>query len=161
MKYLPTSLLFFILFSCGGNLSDRQREAIRESMRDGRIQRVTPAQLSTSALESGRNIIKQLDEDLYLRDVRRTDSIAAFNKVRIYAMRQETVRPGTKAAEVWEAYVNAPDAGALQDNIQKIGADSILYTRPITFERPDGSSVLSHAVAIVMAVRNVITGMEE
>lgn len=76
-------------------------------------------------------------------------------------MRQETVKPGSKAAEVWEAYVNAPDPGALQDNIQKIGADSILYTRPVTFERPDGSSVLSHAVAVMMAVKNVITGLEE
>lgn len=161
MKYLPGFLLLFILFSCGGNLSDRQRDAIKESMRDGRIQRVTPAQLTTSALESGRNIIKQLDDDLYLRDVRRTDSIAVFNKVRIYAMRPETVKPGTKAAEVWEAYLNAPDAGALQDNVQKIGVDSILYTMPVTFERPDGSSVLSHAVAVMMAVKNVITGMEE
>ncbi|MFZ9981049.1 MAG: hypothetical protein ACO3FI_03360 [Cyclobacteriaceae bacterium] len=159
VPFIP--VVFFVLFSCGGNLSDSQREAIHESMRDGRIQRVTPAQLTSAALETGRSIMKQVDQDLYLRDIRRTDSIAVFNKVRIFAMRQETVVPGTKTADVWEAYVNAADPGSLQDNIQKIGADSILYTRPVTFERPDGSAVLSHAVAVMMAVKNVIIGMEE
>lgn len=161
MKHLFSLIVLVLLFSCGGNLSDQQREAIQESMRDGRIQRVTSAQITTAALENGRTIIKQLGDDLYLGNTKRIDSLASYHRVKIYAMRNETVKSGTKAAEIWEAYSNAPDATGLQDNVQKIGTDSVLYTRPVTFERPDGSAVLSHAVAIVMAVKNVITGMEE
>ena len=161
MKYLFFLILLTGLFSCGGNLSDKQRDAIRESMRDGKIQRVTPAQITTAAFEDGREIIKQLEDDLYLGDKSRVDSIAAFNRVRIYSMRSETVKPGTKAAEVWEAYSNASDPAGLQDNVQKIGTDSLLFTHPVTFERPDGSLVLSHAIAVVLAVKNVIVGMEE
>lgn len=161
MKHLFFLILLTGLFSCGGNLSDQQRDAIRESMRDGKIQRVTPAQISAAAYDNGRALMKQLENDLYLGNKARLDSLAAANRVKIYAMRSETVKPGTKAAEVWEAYLNAPDASGLHDNIQKIGTDSLLYTRPVTFERPDGSAVLSHAVAIVMAVKNVIVGMEE
>ena len=161
MKHLFFLVLLTGLVSCGGNLSDKQRDAIRESMRDGKIQRVTPAQITTAAFENGREIIKQLENDLYLGNKPRVDSIASFHRVRIYAMRSETVKPGTKAAEVWEAHASAADPAGLQDNVQKIGTDSLLFTRPVTFERPDGSAVLSHAVAVVMAVKNVIVGMEE
>ena len=155
---LVISLLFF---SCGGNLSDAQREAIKKSMRDGRIQRVSSAELTTAGLENGRAILEMLGDDLYLNNPTRVDSVIKARQVNIYMMKTETVRPGTKAAEVWEAYLNAPDPSDLKENIQKLGADSLLYTRPVTFERPDGSLVLSHAIAIVMAVKDVIVYMED
>lgn len=159
---ISLAVLFSILvFSCGGSLSDSQREAIKKSMRDGRIQRVSSAELTTAGLESGRAIVSLLGDDLYLGNVQRTDSIARMNGAKIFVMKSETVQPSSKASEIWEAYMSASDPSDLKDNIQKIGSDSLLYTRPVTFERPDGSLVLSHAVAVVMAVKNVIVFMEE
>ena len=161
MRFSLLFLFFSLLVSCGGGLSDSQREAIKKSMRDGRVQRVSPAALITSGLESGRAIVALLGDDLYLGNRVLMDSISTSKEVKIYMMKSETVQPGTKHAEVWEAYLNAPDPADLKENIQKIGSDSLLYTRPVTYERPDGSLVLSHAVAVVMAVKNVIVYMEE
>lgn len=161
MKTCTFILLTVLIASCGGNLSDNQREAIRNSLRDGRIQRVSPAQLTEAGLENGRQIIQLLEADLYLANSTLVDSLERTRRVNLYLMKNETVKPGTKAAEIWEAYLNAPDPSALPDNLQKLGTDSLLYTRPITYDRPDGSSVLSHAVAVVMAVKDVIVDMEE
>lgn len=161
MKTWTFIFLTVLIASCGGNLSDNQREAIRSSMRDGRIQRVSPAQLTAAGLENGRQIIQVLEADLYLANQELVDSLQRTRRVNLYLMKNETVKQGTKAAEIWEAYLSAPDPSVLRDNLQKVGTDSLLYTRPVTYERPDGSSVLSHAVAVMMAVKDVIMGMEK
>lgn len=144
------------LISCGGDLSQQQRERIRESIEAGQIRRVTPAQLTEGAFAVGRRYAARLKDDPAV-----SDSLLKAAGVRIYELRNNSVKPGSAAARVYEAYAAAPDAADLQDNVQKIGTDTLLYTAPVTFDRPDGSLVFSHAVAVAIPVKWLITSLED
>ena len=145
-----------ILMSCGGDLSQQQRERIRESIEAGQIRRVTPSQLTEGAFEAGRDIVARIKTDPTL-----ADSLQTAAGIRVYQLRAGSVKPGSSSAQIYEAYSAAPDPSDLTDNVQKIGTDTLLYTAPVSFDRPDGSLVFSHAVAVAIPVKWLISTLEK
>ncbi len=143
MKISALFLLLF-LFSCGGSLSDEQRKQMHEKMELNKIVRVTEAEITDAAFAKGRKIINALDS-------LRNDSSSLKSYLRKNAARIHYIQPGTSNAraleqQLVEAYL-ADESGAMQDNVQEKrnaqgNYDSLLYTKPVTKQLPDGSEAL-------------------
>ena len=149
-----------VLASCGGDLTKQQRERIKESVEDGQIQRVTSAELTDAAFQNGRGIATLFAEDPNPGKRKTIDSLKQSG-VRVFLLRPGKPVSPEIAAKVLEAYVAAPDASDLTDNVQKAGTDTLLYTAPLSFERPDGSQVFTHALGIAFPVKFLVKSLEE
>jgi hypothetical protein len=58
-----------------------------------------------------------------------------------------------------EAYINSVIEGTpLQDNVQKIGTDSLLYTKAVVIMRPDSSVEVKGTWNIRMSKKQLILG---
>ncbi|MFM7327498.1 MAG: hypothetical protein ACKORJ_10740 [Bacteroidota bacterium] len=159
MKTFAILMIAAAVFSCGGELSKEQKDRIRQSMEDGQIRRVSPGDLTEAGYVLGRTITGKFSDDQYLSDPSKVYDVSRTYGVTIFSLK-EGVRAPDAALRILEAYQGAPDAGDLQENVQKIGKDTLLYTMPVRFDRPDGSRVFSHAIAVLMPVRIVVKTIE-
>ena len=151
-----------MLLSCGGTLTPEQREKARKAIEEGKIKRITPAQLTEVALETGKRITKEISgKDPFLSNSVFIDSIASANEVIIYSLRPEMPGLSKEETSVAEAYQSQGDVSGVGDNVQKLSGDTLLYTLPIGNERPDGSRPFSHAIAVKMAVKKLISSIPE
>ncbi|MGC4020850.1 MAG: hypothetical protein QM734_02350 [Cyclobacteriaceae bacterium] len=157
MKIYP---IFFLLlcFACGGSLSSEQRKKIRENMEAGAIKKISDTQLTEAAITYGRAIAVKVAANSDNKVM--IDSLENKFNVEIVFIeaKQNGLRPVEK--EILEAYADAPSAG-LTDNIQKMGKDSLLYTKPMTSERPDGSLKFLKAIGVRMPKKSVILSIKE
>lgn len=150
-----------IATGCGGKLTDEQREKIKEDMKAGEIKKVSDADFTAAAFALGRNISSAiLSEDPYMTNKQFADSVASANSVKIFAMHYGDSSLTTIESEIIEAYNSVVDGSNLADNVQEIGTDSVLYTRPITVERPDGSKKFSFALALKIPNKQVVLSIK-
>lgn len=160
MKTFAILMIAAAVFSCGGELSKEQKDRIRESMEDGEIRRVSQVEITEAGYELGRTITGKFSDDQYLSDASKVEEVARTYGVKIFALK-DGVKAHDRALQILEAYKGAPEEDEdFQDNLQKIGKDTLLYTLPVRFERPDGSRVFSHAIAVLMPVKVIVKGME-
>lgn len=161
MRVVALLLLLIVVASCGGNLSDEQRKKMRERMSEDEIKRVTKGELMEAAFQYGRAITSSLEKTGFaVTDKTLIDSLQSAYNVKIYS-----IQPGDSAllgieSKVIEAYTGAPGA-PIADDVQSIGTDSLLYTRPIMRERPDGSTEFTRAISIHMPVKSVILSIKD
>jgi hypothetical protein len=147
---------------CGGTLTPEQREKARRAIEEGKIKRITPAQLTETALEAGKKIVTVIGgQDPFLNDKPFLDSLAMANQVVIYALRPDMKNLSKEELAIAEAYQAQGDISNPVDNVQKLSGDSLLYTLPVGNERPDGSKPFSHAIAVKMAVKQVVLMVKE
>lgn len=151
-----------IFISCGGSLTPEQKEKAKRAIEEGKIKRITPAQLTEEALAAGKRIASQINgKDTFLNDVAFVDSLATANKVVIYALRPEGQGLSREELSVAEAYQSLTDLSGVSDNVQKLSGDTLLYTMPVGNERPDGTVPFSHAIAVKMSVKQLILSIKE
>lgn len=155
MKY--SLLLSVLLFTaCGGKLSDEQKRRIKESMEEGQIKRVTDAEITEAAFNYGRNMIKMIEnQSPGFSNIKLIDSIAAAYGVKIVTLQNGDSTLIKIEAQLIEAYTSANGA-QLSDDVQRLGDDSLLYTKPLMHELPDGSSEFVKAIGIHMPRKKVI-----
>ena len=157
-------LLILILFlsSCGGAVSDEQRKKMRERMKDDEIKRITEGELMSAAYEYGRSIGSIIEKrDPSMRNKALIDSLQSAFNVQI-----NTIKPGDSLllaieSELIEAYTSSAGQVQIADDVQKIGTDSILYTKPIMHERPDGTLEFTRALSIHMPTKSVVLSIQE
>jgi hypothetical protein len=158
MQKFFLGLMMILTAGCGGTLNQEQRDFMREGMKSTKVTRVSPSQLTQAAWEKGKAIQQAIGSDTWLA---KQDQIAALQQetgTRIYLLKDAGVLTGKKK-EILEAYQSAADPADLRENVQKIGQDSMFYTFPVTFERPDGSKVFSHAIAVDMSIKLIIRSL--
>lgn len=152
----------FAISSCGGNLSDDQRKKLKDRMKSDEIKRVTDGELMAAAFDYGRAISGVIEErDPAMANRVLIDSLEAAFDVKI-----ASIYPGDSLLlSVEEKLIEAYTSGAGQaegvDDVQKISPDSILYTRPIMRDRPDGSVEFVSALSIHMPTRSVVLSIED
>ena len=159
MKFWCLAILIF-LSSCGGALSDEQRKKMRERMKGDEIKRVTEGELMSAAFEYGRTIgstIEKRDPAMVNQDL--IDSLESA-----YGVHITTIQPGDSLllaieSQLIEAYTSS--SVNIPDDVQKLGNDSIIYTKPIMHERPDGSLEFMRALSIHMPTKSVILSIQE
>lgn len=151
-----------IFFSCGGSLTPEQREKARKAIEEGKVKRITPAELTEAALKRGKRIVDDIGgKDSFFNDAALIDSVALQNEVVIYVLRPGMEGISKVESDIAEAYQSQGDVAGVGDNVQKLSGDSLLYTMPVGNERPDGSRPFSHAIAVKMAVRQLVLLIEK
>ena len=161
LRYL-SPLLFLLVCACGGKLTQEEREKLHEGMASQDIRRVTDAELQEAALRLGTEIISDVEQtDKFLLNRQKIDSLATAHGVVIYSLNASTAFRGVTEQQLVEAYQAAAAAGTGGDNLQKLGTDSLLFTRPVFRLHPDGSQEFLHAIGIRMSTRAVVLSMPQ
>lgn len=148
-----------MITACGGSISDEQRKQMLEAREEQSIQKVTDAQITEAAFEKGREVVKGLNEKTAPSQL---ESLSADQEVKI-----RWVVPGaTNALEVEkqliDAYINSVIMGEEQiDNVQKVGTDSLLYTKALVITRPDSSIEVRGTWNVWISKKKLILGMNK
>ncbi|HZY79164.1 MAG TPA: hypothetical protein VFE50_06565 [Cyclobacteriaceae bacterium] len=163
MRFSLALLIVIVLMSCGGNLSDEQRRKLSDRAKSEEIKRVTEGELMSAAFTYGRSIADVLTKrDPSLANKELIDSLERAFNVNITA-----IKPGDSLLlgveqKLIEAYTSSAGQVDLPDDVQKMEkTDSILYTKPLLRERPDGSVEFTRALSIHMPTRSVVLSIKE
>jgi hypothetical protein len=116
---------------------------------------VTEAEITEAAFTKGRAVVTELKspESAY--------QVAETTGVKIHWL-----APGARALEIEQqlidAYINSLlEGGKLEDNVQEIGNDSLLYTKPVVVTNPDSSIVVKGTWNIWMSKKQLILSMKK
>ncbi len=123
-------------------------------MENSEIKKITDSQITEAAFQYGRQVAVIIEKkDKTLTNQSFLDSVGQVFQVEIVALQagNKTLRGVEK--QLLEAYQT--DANA-SDNIQKMGIDSLLYTKPFTREHPDGSTEFTKALGIRMTKKQIV-----
>lgn len=156
MKYVAL-LSLLVLICCNGKLTDEQKRKIREEREESKIKKISEADMTEAAFAFGRKITDIIErKDITLSNRKLIDSIEIAFGVEIISMHPTDSTLRAIETQIIEAYMSAESGITLNDNIQKMGKDSILYTKPLMREQPDGSVVFSKALGLRIAKREII-----
>jgi hypothetical protein len=155
-------LLFVLVCACGGKLTEEERAKLHEGMATQDIRRVTDAELLGAALIIAGDIMRDVEKtDKFLLNKEKIDSLSAARNVVIYSLRTDSAPLGEIEKKLVEAYATAAATGTATDNLQKLGTDSLLFTRPVFRLHPDGSQEFSHAIGLRMSTRSIVLAMPQ
>ena len=153
---------FLAFCSCGGSLSSEQRKRIRENMEAKSIKKISDAELTEAAFNYGRSLVKVIEsKDKSLSNRKFLDSLEKSFGVQIFSMHPTDSFLRGVERKIIEAYTSGSDLSGIGDDLQKMGADSLIYTKPLLTERPDGSLEFTQALAIRIPKRQVILSIKE
>jgi len=154
MSRSPLIILVVVISSCGGSLTDEQRKKMLEASEQQAIVKVTDAEITEAAFAKGRTVMEGLPSPAA------ADSVGKAMSVKIHWLIPGSANALEIEQQLIEAYINSVIEGTpLQDNVQKIGEDSILYTRAVVLTRPDSSVEVKGTWNIRMAKRQLILSM--
>lgn len=156
---MKNTLIFLIaaglLTQCGGSMSDEQRKQMLEAREQQRIQKISEAEIMDLAFAKGREVLTGLP----MQESSRVDSLGRILGVKIHWLAPGASNGFTIEQQVIEAYINSVIEGTpLQDNVQKIGTDSLLYTKAVVIMRPDSSVEVKGTWNIWMSKKQLILG---
>lgn len=150
-------ILVLLLSACGGSLSDEQRKQMREASEQQAIIKVTDAEILEAAFAKGRSVMSQLKDNNP-----DTSKVAAQEVVKIHWLGAGKAHGLEIEQQLIDAYVNSLLSGtSLQDNVQKIGTDTLLYTNPVVITRADSSIEIRGTWNIWIAKRELILAMNK
>jgi hypothetical protein len=158
-KNIALTLFMLALISCGGTLTDDQRKKIREDMEQHKIVKVTDAEITEAAFAQGRKVmttLKKKNASTYS-----LDSLSKSSHAKI-----KWLVPGAGNAleiekQLIDAYLASSIDGGMEDNIQRLDSDSLLYTQPVTEKMPDGSETVKGMWSIRLSKKQLILGMHK
>jgi predicted NAD-dependent protein-ADP-ribosyltransferase YbiA (DUF1768 family) len=155
MKYI-LSICFLIVLSCTGKLTDEQKRKIREEREESQLKKISEADITEAAFKYGRMITSIIEKrDVELKQSLFIDSLEKVFSVEIISMKTDDATLRVVEKQVIDAYVSGGNV-TLDDNVQKMGNDSVLYTKPLMHEMPDGSVVFAKALGLRMSKREII-----
>lgn len=150
-------LLTVLLYACGGSLSDEQRKQMRDAREQQAIVKVTDSEILDAAFVKGRDVMTRLNQ-------RNPDTakVAVEEGVNIHWLAPGKTHGLEIEQQLIEAYLNSMLSGVpLQDNVQKIGSDSLLYTSPVVITRADSSIEVKGTWNVWMSKRQLIISMSK
>jgi nitrous oxide reductase len=160
MKY-ALLISFFVFISCNGKLTDEQKRKIREEREESQIKKISDADITEAAFEYGRTITDIIEKrDKSLTNKILIDSLEKAFEVEIISMKTDDSTLRAIEKKVIEAYTSDGNSATLSDNVQKVGKDSVLYTKPLMRELPDGSVEFTRALGLRIAKRQIIRSIK-
>lgn len=127
-------------------------------MEAGSLKKVSDAELTEAAFAYGRSIAKAVNGKSNKNLI---DSLEKKFGVEIIYMQPGDSMLRSVEKQIIDAYTSGATVPDLGDNIQKMGSDSILYTKPIMSERPDGSVEFTKALALRMPTKQIIRSIKD
>ena len=156
-----SALIFVAVFAlaCTGKLSEEQRRKFREGQRETEIKVVSEGEIAEATLEEGRRILKVLET--IGDDSNKVDSVAVATGTQI-----RFLKPGDKNAslienQLIEAYITSAVTGGTQDNVQTAAHDSLIYTKPVVEQLPDGAVSVKGMWSIRMPQKKIVLSIEK
>ena len=145
-----------LVCACGGSLTDEQRKKMKEAREQQSIMKVTEGEITEAAFTKGRAVMETLTQP------RQADSVSRLAQVKIHWLEPGKGDGLEIEQQLIDAYVNSViTGGQLEDNVQNIGTDSVLYTKPVVVNRPDGSIEIKGTWNIWMSKKQLILGMKK
>ncbi len=128
------------------------------------IKKISDAELTEAALAYARplaTLIEARDKDLSNRPY--LDSLEKKFGVQILAMQPTDSMLRGVERKIIEAYTSTLGAGVvnLGDNLQRMGNDSLLYTKPLMKELPDGSIAFTKALGVRIPKKQIILSIKD
>lgn len=125
------------------------------------IKKISDAELTEAALNYGRSIAKAIElKDKTLTNRIFLDSLGKAFEVQIFAMHPSDSFLRGVERKVIEAYTSGSDLSGVGDDLQKMGADSLIYSKPLFAERPDGSLEFTKALGIRIPKKQAILSIK-
>lgn len=146
-----------ILTACGGGISDEQRRQMREASEQQAIVKVTESEIMDAAFVKGRDVLAQLKNP-----TPDTARIAREQAVEIHWLGADATHGLEIEQQLIEAYLNSLLTDSpMQDNVQKIGNDSLLYTSPVVLTRADSSVEIRGTWNVWISKKQLILSMSK
>lgn len=125
------------------------------------IRKVSDAEITEAGFEYARKITKVIESSSIRQSSRKfLDSLQNAFSVKIsYLQPSDSMLRGIEKKLI-EAYTSGAEVKDLADNLQKIDNDSLLYTKPLMKERPDGSIEFTRALGVRISKRQIILSMK-
>jgi hypothetical protein len=152
-------LMFFVslvslIAACGGSMSDEQRKKMLEAREGQAIVKISEAEIMTAAVERGRAVMELLPDSAKRSTV---DSIERVHNVKIQWLVPGATTSLAIEQQLIDAYINSVIEGAsLEDNIQAMESDSMLYTKPVVVTHEDQSVEIKGTWNIRMSKKELV-----
>jgi len=125
------------------------------------LKKISDAELTEAALNYGRSLARTIEvRDKSLTNRIFLDSLGKAFDVQIISMHPTDSFLRGVERKIIEAYTSGSDLSGVGDDLQKMGTDSLIYTKPLFIERPDGSLEFSQALGIRIPKRQVILSIK-
>jgi hypothetical protein len=126
------------------------------------LKKISDAELTEAALTYSRSLTKIIEKrDKNLTNRRLLDSLEKSYGVQILSMQPSDSLLRGVERKIIEAYTSGSDLAGIGDNLQKMGQDSLLYTKPLMIEHPDGSLEFQKALALRIPKKMIILSIKE
>jgi len=126
------------------------------------LKKISDAELTEAALTYSRSLTKIIEKrDKSLTNRRLLDSLEKSYGVQILSMQPSDSLLRGVERKIIEAYTSGSDLAGIGDNLQKMGQDSLLYTKPLMIEHPDGSLEFQKALALRIPKKMIILSIKE
>lgn len=128
---------------------------MREAQEEQVIKKVSDADFLEHAFKNGRAIMALVE-----RMPSGADSIGHAHQVDVVWLEPGSAHASDIEKQLIDAYLNSMMLGEeLTDNVQRLGADSLLYTKPIINELPDGVVEVKGTWNIRMSKKQLVLAM--
>lgn len=130
-------VFILLLAACGGKISDEQRKQMLEARKRQAIVKVTDAEVIEMAFSLGKEVSQQLKSGSENQNLTQLETN--------YKVKINWLEPGSATSreieqQLIDAYITGVTSGTNEfDNVQRVGTDSLLYTKAEVLERADGS----------------------
>ena len=116
-------------------MTDEQRKKMLEAKEQQAIVKISEAEIMTAALEYGRTVMALLPDTAISSVI---DSLEQAHKLKIHWLAPGATTSLALEQQLIDAYINSVIEGtSLEDNIQIMESDSLLYTKPVVVTRAD------------------------
>lgn len=156
MKNLLLILLAFMT-ACGGSLSSDERKKLHDASKLQEVVRVTEAEIDEAVLAQGRNVTEQAMR--FRDDPAQLDSLGHANHAAVRWVTSGAPEALSIEQQIIEAYVMNPSED-LPDNVQRMGEDSVLYSRPQVSKLPDGAIMVDGMWSVAFSKKDIILEMQ-
>lgn len=151
-------VLCILLAACNGSLTDEQRKKAKLDIARNQIRKISDSQITEAAFTYGRAVDQSLTKNS--SNVAYRDSLEQASHVKIVFLRIGDAHLSEKEQSILDAYAAITNKADFSDNIQKLNADSILYTKPFLKESPGGSLVFDYALGVRIPKKEIVLSIK-
>lgn len=124
------------------------------------LKKVSDVEITETAFLLGRSYAEAIEKSS-LDNSKVIDSLQQNFHVKIIPLQSGDSMLMEIEKQIVEAYITGSGQVQLNDNVQKLGTDSILYTKPILKEMPDKSVQFLYALGIRIPKKQIILSIKD
>ena len=150
-------VFIMMLASCGGKVSDEQRQQMLDARKRQSIVKVTDAEIMEMAFALGKKVMENIKPDAERNN---WNELEKNYNVKINWLELGATTSKEIEQQLIDAYITGVTSGTNQfDNVQRVGTDSLLYTKAEVIEKADGSFEVKGTWNVWISKKELILSM--